>query len=632
MTRALNHRGPDAGGVWSDQEAGIALGHRRLAIIDLSETGRQPMISASGRYVLTYNGEIYNFRELRHGLERDGYSFRGHSDSEVILAAAEVYGFPYLISYLQGMFAFAIWDRIQRRLLLARDRAGKKPLYYGWVGHSFVFASELKAIRRYPDFNAAIDHDALGQYLQYGWVATPNAIYRNIRTLPAGHYLILDATRGCSEEHPRIYWSARDSLRHSRKTGFQGSFSEAVSRLDETLLAAVRDRMVADVPLGALLSGGIDSSLIVAMMQRLSGQPIKTFSIGFQEERYNEAEYAARVAHCLGTEHHELYVSPQEALNVVEHLPEIYDEPFADASQIPTYLVCKLARENVKVVLTGDGGDEQFAGYRRYKNCLKQWRSIQRIPKSLREGVAFCTKFAGMRAWWILERMNEEARARVAPHLRGIAKSYMRSCSWRARYPQQILANKFSHCLPVDALVKDAQCTPTVMSDPAVWETEQGVFHALLHYDYIGYLANDILVKIDRASMANSLEARAPLLDQRVLEFAWSLPVRFLFDGKQGKLVLKELLYQYVPRSLVDRPKQGFSVPIKEWLVGPLREWATDLLADGLVRRQGLFEPRAIQKIWRQHICGWYNHAELLWAILMFQSWWLKYEDSRCSR
>jgi asparagine synthase (glutamine-hydrolysing) len=621
MADSILHRGPDAGGVWVDPSFPLALGHRRLSIIDLSAAGAQPMVSASQRYVLSFNGEIYNFVRLRKELEVSAYPFRGHSDTEVILSAVEYFGVEKAVSKLEGMFALAVWDRETRCLWLARDRAGKKPLYYGWCGESFLFGSELKALRKHPDFDGELDRDALGQYIQYGWVSQPHSIYRKVRKLPPGSLLKIAEDCDAWSSHPSQFWSAGEIAERGERNLFRGSYEEAVGRLDRILHHAVEDRMVADVELGALLSGGIDSSTIVALMQEMSDRPVKTFSIGFWEEKYNEAEYAAAVAKHLKTDHYEIYVTPDQALEVVEHLPRIYDEPFADSSQIPTYLVCKLAHEKVKVVLTGDGGDEQLAGYRRYKNCLKHWRDVQRLPGVARTLMSPVANALGRGSWrWARNHLRDDKP--VPRWTRKLAKISQRSCNWSAGSPQEVLANKFNKCLAVDQFVRGAvdPCTP--LSDSSYWVNRADPLFAMLHYDYIGYLPDDILVKVDRASMAVSLEARAPLLDHRVLEFAWSLPREYLFDGKTGKRVLRQLLTKYVPRSLIDRPKRGFSVPVKEWLGGPLRDWVEDLISERALREQGVFDVKSVREAWQQHLYGWANHSELMWSVLMFQAWW----------
>tara|TARA_R110002072_G_scaffold127330_1_gene264606 strand:- start:35414 stop:37300 length:1887 start_codon:yes stop_codon:yes gene_type:complete len=621
MADTIVHRGPDADGVWIDPSFPVALGHRRLSIIDLSNAGAQPMESASGRYVLSFNGEVYNFSRLRQEPELSNYPFQGHSDTEVILAAIQHLGVERAVGKLEGMFALALWDREERCLWLARDRVGKKPLYYGWCGNSFLFGSELKALRQHPDFENDLDQDALGQYLQYGWVSQPNSIYRHVRKLPQGS--VLKITKDCQAwaAQPKSFWSAKDIAERGQSSPFTGSYEGAVDRLDVVLNEAVSDRMVADVELGALLSGGIDSSMIVALMQKTADRPVKTFSIGFWEEKYNEAEYASAVAKHLKTEHHEIYVTPDQALDVVSELPQIYDEPFADSSQIPTYLVCKLAREQVKVVLTGDGGDEQMAGYRRYKNCLSHWRDVQRVPLIARSMVGPFTSALGKGSWNWAKSYAEEGKT-VPRWTRKLGKISQRSCNWAAESPQEILANKFTSCLAVDQFVTDAVKPATPLTDPSYWADVEDPLLAMLHFDYIGYLPDDILVKVDRASMAVGLEARAPLLDHRVLELAWSLPRGYLYDGQTGKRVLRDLLTRYVPRSLIDRPKRGFSVPVKEWLVGPLRDWVEDLISEKTLREQGIFDVKSIRDAWHQHLYGWANHSELIWSVLMFQAWW----------
>lgn len=621
MADTIVHRGPDAGGVWVDPTYPLALGHRRLSIIDLSDAGAQPMVSASGRYVLSFNGEIYNFPRLRQQAGISSYPFKGHSDTEVILAAVQHLGVQEAVSKLEGMFALALWDREERCLWLARDRVGKKPLYYGWCGNSFLFGSELKALRRHPDFERELDRDALGQYLQYGWVSQPLSIYKKVRKLPPGSLLKIARDAPPWSAQPTQFWSARAIAERGERNRFTGSYEDAIRRLDSVLNEAVADRMVADVELGALLSGGIDSSMIVALMQKQAQRPVKTFSIGFWEEKYNEAEYAAAVARHLKTDHHEMYVTPGQALDVVEQLPHMYDEPFADSSQIPTYLVCKLAREQLKVVLTGDGGDEQMAGYRRYRNCLQHWRDVQRIPGSARSVVQPLASALGCGSWHFAKRYANAGRD-VPRWTRKLGKISQRSCNWAANSPQEILANKFNKCLAVDQFVQGATTASTPLSDPSYWADVRDPLLSMLHYDYIGYLPDDILVKVDRASMAVGLEARAPLLDHRVLELAWSLPTDYLFDGNTGKRVLRDLLTRYVPRDLIDRPKRGFSVPIKEWLVGPLRGWAEDLMSEQTLHDQGVFDVTRVRDAWHQHLYGWANHSELIWSILMFQAWW----------
>jgi asparagine synthase (glutamine-hydrolysing) len=623
MSDALVHRGPDAGGTWVNPEQGIALGHRRLSIIDLSSSGDQPMVSFSGRFVISFNGEVYNFRRLRSDLEKRGCTFRGHSDTEVMLAALELWGIEGALERFEGMFAFALWDRHSGRLFLARDRVGKKPLYYGWCGATFLFGSELKALARHPQFDVTLDRDVIGQYIQYGWIANPGSVYKCIRQMPPGCYLALSASTSPWAVSPRPFWSAAKLAEAGERLPYGGSYEQAIERLEELLRAAVADRMVADVELGALLSGGIDSTMVVALMQSLSDRPVKTFSIGFSEPEYNEADFAARIAEYLGTEHHELYVRPEQALDVVELLPTMYDEPFSDPSQIPTYIVCKLAHQNVKVVLSGDGGDETFAGYRRYQRCLKRWSEIRAIPPSMRVLRGRLQALISELEWRLLAPRASFWSDEAKRWRRKIGKRAEHACNWYAYFPQHVLANSLNHCFTADEFVPGAHTSRTALTDTSTWASVDDPLRAMLHYDYIGYLPDDILVKVDRASMAVSLEARSPLLDCRVLEFAWSLPVDFLCsDDGRGKRILRDLVYRHVPRALVDRPKRGFGVPLDTWFRGPLRDWAEELLCERTLAQQGIFHAKQVRKIWSQHLCNWRNHSMVLWSLLMFQAWW----------
>ena len=585
------------------------------------------MVSASGRYVMAFNGEIYNFRRLREEPGIREYPLQGHSDTEVVLAAIEHLGVEHAVKRLQGMFAVSLWDREERCLWLARDRVGKKPLYYGWCNNSFLYGSELKALRRHPAFDGELDRNALGQYLQYGWISQPQSIYQEVRKLPPGSLLKVPYSSVSSQPRPQPqrYWSAAAVAEQGQREPFSGSYEDATDALEQVLLEAVSDRMVADVELGALLSGGIDSSMIVALMQRVSEEPVKTFSIGFEEEKYNEAGYARAVAEHLKTDHHEMVVSPEQTLKVVDLLPHIYDEPFADASQIPTYLVSKLAKEQLTVVLTGDGGDEQMAGYPRYLDDLKLWREAQRIPGQIRRAlqpVARGVVASGLR--WADRCLQERRAAR-----RWTRKLAARSRTWSATSVQQVVANRLTGGVAVDQFVAGAVEPVTPLTDPSSWARVSDPLLAMLHFDYTGYMTEDILVKVDRASMAVGLEARASLLDQRVLELVWSFPRGFLVDGDVGKRVLKDLLMRYVPRDLIDRPKRGFSVPIKEWLKGPLRDWAEDLLSEQSLQGQGIFKAGRVREAWHQHLQGWRDNTQLLWAILMFQTWWRAQADER---
>jgi len=631
MANRLRHRGPDAGGVWAEAETGIALGHRRLSIIDLSAAGAQPMCSASGRYVIAYNGEIYNWVEPRDRLAGEGYPFTGHSDTEVLLAAIERWGLQKTLDSIHGMFAFAVWDRETRELTLVRDRVGKKPLYYGWCGDAFMFASELKALRVHPEFDAAIDRDALGHFIQYGWISEPLSIYRHIRKLQPGSYITIKADTAPWSAPLQRYWTANRVMEAARAQLFAGSFEQACDQLDALLTASVRERMVADVDLGALLSGGIDSSTVVGMMQKHADRPVKTFSIGFHEKKYNEAQHASAVANYLGTDHEELYVTPADCLDVISDLPAIYDEPFGDISQVPTFLVAQMSSRQVKVVLTGDGGDETFAGYNHYPRGLAQWQTLSKLPHGLRAAGMDALAMLSELNWKLLKPADPAAGRKVSGWRRAASKLARRSRGWRAENPQGVLASHFARIHRPDTLVIGAQPGISNMVDPEMWPQHIDPLSAMRHFDYIGYMVGDILTKVDRATMAVGLEARCPILDTRVTEFAWTLPNEYLIGEQGGKRVLRSVLERYVPREFTDRPKRGFSVPIDDWLRGPLRDWVEDLISEQRLREQGFLEPAAVRQLWAQHLCRWRNHANILWPILMFQAWFLSLEDDSIS-
>lgn len=636
MANTLRHRGPDDGGVWVDAEAGIALGHRRLAIVDLSPDGHQPMASASGRFVLAYNGEVYNFPQMRRELEVAGHRFRGHSDTEILLAAFEEWGLDEALTRSAGMFAIALWDRQERQLHLVRDRLGKKPLYFGWVDGCILFASELKAFHAYPAFRPEIDRGALTLLLRHNCVPAPYSIYRGVFKLPPGSRLSLrpdgkNAPRSAQEVLERVepYWSALAVA--ERNAAVPLAFDredEAVDRLDRVLNQAVAERMVADVPLGALLSGGIDSSIIVALMQRQSSRPVKTFTIGFHERGFDEAADARRVAEHLGTDHTELYVTPQEAQAVIPRLPEFYDEPFADSSQIPTFLVSELARRHVTVVLSGDGGDEVFGGYRRHFQARRLAR-LSRVPGRVRAAAARLLTAASPAEW---DRLVDIA----SPLLPGGVRRALtgdKVHKFAEVLPAETLESAYrtmaSHWKEPTAVVLGAGAAEplTALTDPARRPDLEDFAHVMMALDTISYLPDDVLIKVDRASMAVSLEARAPLLDHRVVEFAWQLPIGLKIRGGQGKWILRRLLERHVPRELFERPKQGFGLPIGEWLRGPLRDWAEALLDERRLRDEGFFEPGPIRRKWVEHLSGRRNWGYDLWNVLMFQAWherWLR--------
>ena len=628
MTRAIRYRGPDDEGHFQQPEVGVALGHRRLSIVDLSPTGHQPMASASGRYVIAFNGEVYNHKRLRPELQAAGASFRGHSDTEVMLAAIEHWGLEAALDRFIGMFAFALWDRETRSLTLVRDRLGIKPLFYGWVGSVFVFASELKAITAIPGFASPVNRDALCLQLRHNYVPAPHSIYQHIHKLMPGTLLGVDQALAqmptdaqTLTARARVYWSARAVAEAGVGDRLNLGDAEAVGELDRVLRDAVALRMEADVPLGAFLSGGVDSSLVVALMQAQSARPVQTFSIGFHEADYDEAQHAKAVARHLGTDHHELYVTAQDALDVVPRLPSMFDEPFSDSSQIPTFLVSQLARRHVTVSLSGDGGDELFAGYNRYFLGSRLWHSMDRVPKLLRRGMASSLRQApGL--WSRLLQLGMPllpASLRVkhpADKLDKLA-TLLETPSLDALY-----TNLVSHWQQPAVLVLGAGGEPpTALTDPRRKASLADAVERMMFTDLLSYLPDDILTKVDRASMAVSLEARVPLLDHRVVELAWRLPMHQKIRGGQGKWLLRQVLHQYVPQALIERPKQGFGVPIEHWLRGPLRNWAEALLDERRLREEGFFDPAPIRRMWSDHVAGRVNEHYRLWDVLMFQAW-----------
>jgi asparagine synthase (glutamine-hydrolysing) len=617
MTDRLAHRGPDDHGAWIDAAAGIGLGFRRLAILDLSPAGHQPMISASGRFVITFNGEIYNFAELRTTLEGHGVRFRGHSDTEVIVEAVDRWGVAAVLPQLWGMFALALWDRERRVLAIARDRLGKKPLYYGRCGDTWLFGSELKALRAHPSFAAPIDRDALAAYLRFGYVPGPRSIHAGVAKLPAGSWCELaDGV----EAVPRAYWSAREVARAGFGSPRAVTDEAAADELDALLRDAVARRMVADVPLGAFLSGGLDSSTVVALMQAQSTRPVKTFTIGFAVEGYDEAQAARAVAQHLGTEHTELYVTPEEARAVIPRLPAIYDEPFADSSQIPTLLVAGLARRHVTVALSGDGGDELFAGYTRYTWAEDIWRRVGRLPSPVRGALAAGLRGVSPAAWDMLH--DALRRVTAGPGVTHAGdKIHKLAAIVGAASPDDLYRRLVSQWQNPAALVVRGREVPTLLDDASV-EPEFTDFTArMMFLDLVTYLPEDILVKVDRATMAVSLEGRCPLLDHRLVEFAWRLPMSLKRRDGTGKWLLRRVLHRYVPAPLVERPKMGFGIPIDHWLRGPLRDWADALLDARRLRDDGFLLPDPVQRAWREHLSGQRNHQYKLWAVLMFQAW-----------
>jgi asparagine synthase (glutamine-hydrolysing) len=622
MANTLHHRGPDDSGSWVDPQTGIAVGFRRLSIIDLSPEGHQPMRSATGRYVAAFNGEIYNHADLRKELESraSGIAFRGHSDTEIMLAAIEHWGMEEAVHRFVGMFAFAVWDRQDRLLHLGRDRIGEKPLFYGWMGDTFLFGSELKALRTHPAFVAEIDRDALASYTRYGYVPAPYSIYKDIYKLIPGTLLSLHGAGEKRLPSPVPYWSPTEVAEAGAADPLAAGDKTAADHLEHLLRQAIRQQMVADVPLGAFLSGGIDSSTVVALMQAQSTRPVKTFAIGFNETDYNEAVYAQAVARHLGTEHTELYVTPAEAQGVIPKLPALYDEPFGDSSQIPTFLVSQLARRDVTVSLSGDGGDELFAGYSRYTLISSIWNKIEWMPYSLRRLTASVLGELSSpkwdRAFNTLQTILPLNRERYYPYARK-ARTFADLVA-RVESPEGIYQSWLSRCHGSSVL----GATPRgVMTNGKLKVNLANSMHRLMYFDLISYLPDDILVKVDRASMGVSLEARAPFLDHRVVEFAWRVPVSMKVRNGQRKWLLRQVLYRHVPPKLVERPKVGFSVPIESWLRGPLYEWAENLLDESRLRKDGFFDVAPVRQKWAEHLAAKHNWQNSLWNVLMFQAW-----------
>ena len=613
MCETLRHRGPNDDGTWIDAATGIGLGHRRLAIIDLSEAGAQPMVSSCERFVISYNGEIYNAPELRSELEATGRRFSGHSDTEAIVEGCAAWGVEATVERLNGMFAFAVWDRSERVLYLVRDRLGIKPIYWARIGGLLLFGSELKALRAHPGWHPELNRDALAAYMRYGYVPSPLTIYQGVNKLPPG--TILRARAG---QEPRItpFWDLEQVAVEGQRNRLPENGHEAADRLDTLLNDAVRRRMVADVPLGAFLSGGIDSSLVVALMQANSTRPVRTFTIGFSERDYDEARHAASVARHLGTDHTELYVSPGHALETITRLPEIYDEPFSDPSQVPTFLIAEMTREHVTVSLSGDGGDELFAGYNRHIQARIFVPLLERMPRRLKALGAGGIRSLSHSAWDALFMAIPE---RWRPPQAG--DKMHKLAALLTEDGQGFYQSLVSHWREPERIVTGGREPDGLLSDPRIREFVPDFIERMQYLDTLTYLPDDILTKVDRASMAVSLEARVPLLDHRVVAFSWSLPPAMKARKGVGKWLLRQVLYRYVPPELVDRPKMGFGVPIDEWIRGPLRDWAEELLDERRLKAEGILNPAPIRAKWREHLSGKHNWQYPLWDVLMFQAW-----------
>jgi len=618
MAASLNLRGPDEQGVWLSEMGTVGMAHRRLAVLELGPQGRQPMISSSGRFVLAYNGEIYNYRELKTELEKDGASFRGQSDTAVLLAAIERWGIEKALDRLVGMFAFATWDQKERRLILARDRFGEKPLYYGWQGNIFLFGSTLQPLRQHPAWIGGIDRQALSGLVRFDYIPAPLSIYSDIKKLLPGTWLeVAWGDDGCWQERQTTYWSALAAAQSAKASPFVGDFSSAVDILEAKLVRTLQGQILADVPLGAFLSGGIDSSAVVAVMQDLSRHPVKTFTIGFDDPAYDESASAAAVAEYLGTSHTSYRLTQADLLEFIPRLASIYDEPFADASQIPTALVSQLARRDVTVALSGDGGDEIFGGYNRYL-LGPRIRSYSRVfPRVLRGVVADCLRTVAPSTWDNLLGFIAHASrtSGVGEKLHKLA-SALPSANSHELYHR--LTTFWHEDFP---LLGSARSSVSSGQDYAVWQQDWPFSEQMMLADTLTYLPDDILVKVDRAAMGVSLETRAPFLDHRLFEFVWSLPLEYRIRDKQSKALLRELLYRHVPRSLIERPKSGFAIPIGQYLRGPLRDWAESMLDPTRLRREGYFDVGKVRSVWDKHCAGQINRHYDLWSILIFQAW-----------
>jgi asparagine synthase (glutamine-hydrolysing) len=613
MADSLAHRGPDDHGLWSDPDAGIALTHRRLSIVDLSPAGHQPMTSADGRYVITYNGEIYNFQDLRPELEARGIRFRGHSDTEVMLEAFAAYGIAPTVKRLIGMFTIGVWDRRDRTLTLVRDRLGIKPLYWAKFGGLFLFGSELKALRAHPDWTPRIDRGAVAAFMRHNYVPAPHSIYQGVSKLEPGCILTLPWGGA-----PRIerFWDAREIARAGLTDPLQISDRELIDQLESLLKDAVRRRMVADVPVGGFLSGGIDSSTVVALMQAADAGPVRTYSIGFDIAGYDEAPHAAAVARHLRTEHTELTVTTKEAFDVIPRLPDYYDEPFADSSQIPTYLVSAMTRQHVTVALSGDGGDELFGGYNRYQLAQRFWRNLSLLPGPIRHGLAHALRALPADRWSSLFKLLPAGLRPAQPgdKLHKLA-SVLALDDIGAVYRRLV-----THWEPA-TLMPGVEEPKGTLWDETLGKDFRGLLERMQFLDLVTYLPDDILTKVDRASMAVALEARVPLIDHRVVEFAWRIPRQSLVRDGISKWPLRQVLYRHVPPELVERPKMGFGIPLGEWLRGPLRDWAETLLAEKRLREAGLFDTACVRRHWAEHLSGQRNWQYPLWDVLMFEAW-----------
>ncbi|MGB3423185.1 MAG: asparagine synthase (glutamine-hydrolyzing) [Castellaniella sp.] len=623
MADALIHRGPDDAGVWIDQNAGLALGHRRLAVVELSAAGHQPMVSACGRYVLVFNGEIYNHLALRAQLGETGRAWRGHSDTETLLTCIQAWGLQRTLDQAVGMFAVALWDRQEKKLSLARDRLGEKPLYWGWQGDALLFGSELKALKAHPDFRAAVDRGSLALFLRHGYVPAPWSIYEGIFKLLPGHFIEIPLSRGApmaQVAQSRPYWRLNDVVSQGQMGMLAGDDVTAIKALEARLLGTIEQQMLADVPVGAFFSGGIDSTTVVSLMQSISPRPVRTFTIGFNGSE-DESVHAQTIAQHLGTDHLSLLVQPEDALDVIPMLPRMYCEPLSADSQIPLYLISKLARQHVTVALSGDGGDELFGGYNRYLGARRVWLKMQSVPGPLRHLCAVllrCVPPAGWNRLFSVVKPVLPERFRLAiPGTKAQKLADVLMLDTERDYFRRLT----SHWQHPERAVLGAREHATIMTESSLQPQADCFEHWMMAMDAQTFLPDEVMAKVDRAAMATSLETRAPLLDHRVVELAWRMPLHMKIRDGQGKWLLRQVLYRHVPRELIERPKKGFGIPIDDWLRGPLRPWAEGLLSEDRLRAEGYFDPAPIRALWRQHLQGSHNWQYQLWPVLMFQAW-----------
>ncbi|HUH59514.1 MAG TPA: asparagine synthase (glutamine-hydrolyzing) [Candidimonas sp.] len=625
MSARLTHRGPDDSGHWVDDTAGLALGHRRLSILDLSPAGHQPMTSSDGRLVIAFNGEIYNHLDLRRQLGSDGVNpkWRGHSDTETLLACFCAWGVERTLQACVGMFAFALWDRGAKSLTLARDRMGEKPLYWGWQGNVLLFGSELKALKAHPACSAQIDRNSLALLLRHGYIPSPYSIYEGIGKLRPGHMLSIPLASGKPVAMPdsQAYWRLNDVVAAGLAHPFSRSDSDAIDALEAQLSQSINAQMLADVPVGAFLSGGIDSSTIVSLMQAQSSRPIKTFTVGFAEGENDESIHAKAVARHLGTDHTELHVSARDALDVIPKLAAMYCEPLSADSQIPTFLLSQIARKHVAVALSGDGGDELFGGYNRYLNARKVWGQMQRLPLSARRAAAKILRLLPPPAWdRLFEAIKPALPSRLHIAIPG-TKAQKLADVLELSSEDAYFSRLTSHWQDPASILIGGNEPPTILTSPEMWPKTDSFEHWMMAMDAQTFLPEEVLVKVDRAAMACSLEARTPMLDHRVVELAWGMPLSMKIRNGQGKWLLRQVLYRHVPKKLIERPKAGFGIPIDAWLRGPLREWAESLLDEKRLTSEGYFHAPPVRTMWLEHLSGRYNWQYQLWPILVFQAW-----------